>query len=411
MRISDVSSIETEKISPERFDASAYVSTDCMRPDARGVVFGKSSVPTGKCTQYFKGDVLFSNIRTYFRKIWFADRDGACSNDVLVFRADPKVLSNQFLYYTLLRRDFTEYSVRTSIGAKMPRGDKAALQRFEIEVPCLHEQSEIAAALGALDNKIELNRRMAATLEAMARALYRSWFVDFDPVYAKAAGRAPAHMDAQTAALFPDRFDRDGLPVGWKWGALGDVAVNSRKHLKPDSVPPDTPYIGLEHMPKRSIVISDWDCAKKVSSTKTQMQIGQFLFGKLRPYFHKVGLAPADGICSTDILVIEAKSKTWREFVLSVISTDELVEQVNANSTGTRMPRAKWSDLSAFKVAIAPDNLVKEFSTISGPWYKRILTGVYGNQTLATLRDTLLPRLMSGELRVGEAREQVEEVV
>lgn len=85
------------------------------------------------------------------------------------------------------------------------------------------EQQAIASALGALADKIELNRRMCATLEAMARALFRSWFVDFDPVRAKAEGQAPAHMDAATAALFPDRFGDDGLPVGWRRGAISDL--------------------------------------------------------------------------------------------------------------------------------------------------------------------------------------------
>ena len=325
---------------------------------------------------------------------------------------DREKVFPRYLHYLLLSPAIQhELEVRSS-GSTVHHLNMKDIRALEMPaLPPLPEQRQIAAILGALDDKIELNRKMSATLEEMARALYRSWFVDFDPVHAKREGRAPAHMDVKTASLFPDSFGDDGLPEGWEAGTLGDVAANSRKQVKPDVVAPDTPYIGLEHMPKRSIVVSDWAGAAKVGSAKTRMQIGQFLFGKLRPYFHKVGLVPTDGICSTDILVVEAKSDNWREFVLCVVSSDEVVEYANASSTGTRMPRVKWSDLAAFEVVVAQNEVVNEFSAIVRPWHEKILAGIYENQTLAALRDALLPRLMSGELRVGKARQQVEEHV
>ena len=201
------------------------------------------------------------------------------------------------------------------------------------------------------------------------------------------------------------------MPEGWRNGRLGDVAMNSRGKADPDTINQDTPYIGLEHIPRQSIAIADWGTAADVGSTKSQMKVGQFLFGKLRPYFHKVGLVPIDGICSTDILVVEAKHKRWAQFVLLVISSKDLVDHVNAASTGTRMPRAKWQDLADYEIAIAPDEIADAFSNTVAPMHNRILASIHENQTLATLRDTLLPRLMSGELRVGDARDLVEETV
>jgi type I restriction enzyme S subunit len=191
---------------------------------------------------------------------------------------------------------------------------------------------------------------------------------------------------------------------------LGEVARNPRQGTDPASIDPETPYIGLEHIPRKSIAISDWGGAEDVGSTKSMMRKGQFLFGKLRPYFHKVGLVPVDGICSTDILVVEAKTDPWREYVLSVISSVDLVDHVNAASTGTRMPRAKWQDLAEYEVVIAPPGIIAAFSQIVRPMHQRILSVIAENQTLASLRDSLLPRLMSGELRVGEARDRVEEI-
>lgn len=275
-------------------------------------------------------------------------------------------------------------------------------------VPPPGEQREIAATLGAIDDKIESNRKTAAVLEEVARALYRSWFVDFDPVHAKAEGRAPAHMDAATAALFPDGFGDSGLPEGWRCGTLGEVACNPRTGVDPTSIQPETPYIGLEHMPRRSIAIGEWGMASAVSSTKSQMRVGQLLFGKLRPYFHKVGLAPVDGVCSTDILVVEAISPLWKEFVLAVISSDELVAHASNVSNGARMPRAKWQDLADYPVSIAPLGIVEAYSNLVRGMHDRILQMISESRTLAELRDALLPRLMSGELRVGKAREQAE---
>ncbi len=317
-------------------------------------------------------------------------------------------LDYRFLKYALLLEN--EALQRFSYGSTHRTIYYPELKAFHLCVPPLPEQREIAAILGALDDKIELNRKMAATLEAMARALYRSWFVDFDPVTARAEGRAPAHMPPATAALFPDRFGENGLPEGWSLGILGDIARNSRKGADPKTTAPDTPYVGLEHIPRRSISISDWGRAEDVGSTKSIMKKGQFLFGKLRPYFHKVGLVPLDGICSTDILVVEAKSDSWREFVLSVISSVDLVEHVNAASTGTRMPRAKWHDLANYQVVMPSSEIAIAYSKIVRPMHDRITSMLHESRTLATLRDTLLPRLMSGELRVPAARDIVGDI-
>jgi len=138
------------------------------------------------------------------------------------------------------------------------------------------------------------------------------------------------------------------------------------------------------------------------------MQEGQFLFGKLRPYFHKVGLVPVDGICSTDILVIEPASCSWSEFVLTAISSEEFVDHSDAGSTGTRMPRANWKDMAKFEIVLPDQPVARAFSARVAPMHQRLLGIIHENQTLARLRDTLLPRLMSGALRVGKAREQAE---
>ncbi|AXQ95507.1 restriction endonuclease subunit S [Cereibacter azotoformans] len=354
-----------------------------------------------------KGVLITGRVGT-LGKLHVADQPCWPSDNALVLRPILNAVDAGFLRYAVSAVIFE--AVGLNRGAANPLVTQKDLGNLEVAVFTLDEQREIATILGALDDKIEVNRKTAATLEAMARALYRSWFVDFDPIWAKLEGRAPAHMDPATAALFPDSFGDDGLPQGWTLGVLGDLARNPRQGADPRTIAADTPYIGLEHIPRRSIAVSDWGVADDVGSTKSLMRTGQFLFGKLRPYFHKVGLVPINGICSTDILVIEAKSDIWREFVLSVISSVDLVEHVNAASTGTRMPRARWQDLADYGIVIATPAVLQAFSEIVKPMHDRILSTIHENKSLAALRDSLLPRLMSGELRVGEAREQIEEV-
>ncbi|MEN9637030.1 MAG: hypothetical protein RL077_5434, partial [Verrucomicrobiota bacterium] len=262
----------------------------------------------------------------------------------------------------------------------------------------------IAAVLGALDDKIELNRRMNATLEAMARALFQSWFVDFDPVRAKLDGRPPAALDPATAALFPEHLEDSPLghiPKGWTAGKLGDIGTNSRRGVQPSDIAPNTPYIALEHMPRRCIALGDWDDSAAVASGKSAFKKGEILFGKLRPYFHKVGVAPFDGVCSTDILVLAPKSSEWFGFLLGHASSDELIQFTDLASTGTKMPRTNWGDISSFKVALPPKPIAAAFTHNIQPMLDRIHANLHQSRTLATLRDTLLPKLLSGELSVA----------
>ncbi|MBO6857453.1 restriction endonuclease subunit S, partial [Roseibium sp.] len=143
---------------------------------------------------------------------------------VAIIRPDPALLDPRFLRYFMVQPSYQDFLLSmASSGATRNALTKGMIEDFEIPSLPIDRQREIAAILGALDDKIELNRKTAATLEEMARALYRSWFVDFDPVWAKLEGRAPAHMDAATAALFPDRFDEEGLPDGWGMGKISDL--------------------------------------------------------------------------------------------------------------------------------------------------------------------------------------------
>jgi len=244
---------------------------------------------------------------------------------------------------------------------------------------------------------------MNATLEAMARALFQGWFVDFDPVRAKLDSRQPPGFDAATAALFPNEFEDSEfgqIPKGWRVGRLGEVATNPRRTIRPKDIKPDTAYIALEHMPRRRIALNEWDVSGDVASGKFGFRKGEILFGKLRPYFHKVGVAPLDGICSTDILVIAPTSADWFGFVLGHASSDELVNFTDLASTGTKMPRTNWRDMSSFAVVIPSENIAAAFDHIVRPLIDRIVANIHESRTLAAIRDALLPKLLNGQFRI-----------
>ncbi|SEI92721.1 type I restriction enzyme, S subunit [Kandleria vitulina] len=164
-KLEDICDFVKEKIDVCILDESKYISTENMIPDKGGVTLA-SSLPTTEKTQAYKaGDVLVSNIRPYFKKIWFADSDGGCSNDVLVFRA-KEGMSKRFLYYILADDDFFAYSMATSKGTKMPRGDKKALMKYEVPKYTYLDQVKIAEILDFIDKKIVVNKEINDNLAA-----------------------------------------------------------------------------------------------------------------------------------------------------------------------------------------------------------------------------------------------------
>ena len=286
------------------------------------------------------------------------------------------------------------------------------LKSIEIPAPPIQEQRTIAHILGTLDDKIELNRRMNETLEATARALFNSWFVDFDPVRAKMEGRDTG-LPKPIADLFPDRIAESELgliPDGWKAGRLADIATAPRRNVDPASLDDETPYIGLEHMPRCSIALTAWAGVGKVTSNKSAFKQGEVLFGKLRPYFHKVGIAPTNGVCSTDIVVIASKAMEWSAFVLLCASSIEFINHTNQSSTGTKMPRTNWTTMGDYRICLPAAPIVRAFQNAMQPVVEQIVANVHESHTLAALRDTLLPKLISGEIRLRDAARQVEGV-
>jgi type I restriction enzyme S subunit len=284
----------------------------------------------------------------------------------------------RFAYYFLKQFDFNRYNS----GSAQASLNRNYIHPIKVRVPPLCEQQAIAGILGALDDKIELNRKMNKTLEQMAQATFKSWFVDFEPF------RDKGMVDSELGEL----------PKGWRVGTLGEVAANPRRPVGPAEIRPGTPYIALEHMPRKSICLADWDTGDEVESGKSAFRKEEVLFGKLRPYFHKVGVAPLDGVCSTDILVVAPKSPHWLGYVLGHVSSDSFVAYTNAGSEGTKMPRTNWTRMAVYSLAVPTDSAAGAFNAVVAPALECITQNVWQSRTLAAIRDALLPKLMSGEV-------------
>jgi type I restriction enzyme, S subunit len=298
-----------------------------------------------------------------------------------------------FLYYYLC--SMYEHFRAMAHGSVFDTVISSGLRSLEVIFPPLPEQR---------DDKIDLNRRMNETLESIASALFKSWFIDFDPVRAKVEGHdtgLPSHI----ADLFPDLLiglEMGEIPGGWKIGKFGDIAENPRRGINPCEIDPTTPYIALEHMPRRSIALSEWETAEGIESNKFEFKEGEILFGKLRPYFHKVGVAPVNGVCSTDIVVVTPQEKNMFGFVLGNISSDVFVEFTNAGSTGTKMPRTSWDEMARYPIVIPSSSVASAFTEQIRPLVSHMFVSIHQSRTLKLIRDNLLPRLISGRLRVSD---------
>lgn len=361
------------------------------------------------------GDILFSHKGTV-GKVARVPLDAppfVCSPQTTVWRTlDESQLDRRYLYAYLRSAPFREQWVARKGETDMADYVSLTAQReLEVVLPPLPQQRAIGSLLSALDDKIESNHRMNRTLEETASALFRSWFVDFDPVVAKAAGRVPFGMSAETAALFPSGFDESELgpiPRGWRAGRIAEIAENPRRGVAPADVAPSTPYFGLEHMPRRSISLGEWGSAADVGSGKFKFLRGEILFGKLRPYFHKVGVAPVDGVCSTDILVVIPKTAAWFGLLLGHVSSVEFIDHVDAASGGTRMPRTDWGTIGRYPIALPPADTAQALARVATAAVDGIVGAIHESRTLASLRDSLLPKLLSGEIRLRDAERAVE---
>ena len=312
------------------------------------------------------------------------DEDGwLCGSGCLKIEVQETDLVPEFLYYYMAQYDSVQWLEQHAVGSTMLNLSAGIVNQMPVRYPTRQFQEKIADVLSAYDELMENNRRRMELLEESARLLYREWFVRL---------RFPGHEHARRT---------NGIPQGWERKVLGDICDDIREIVSPENLEPDLPYIGLEHIPRRSISLCEWGKVEAVTSSKSRFKTGDILFGKIRPYFHKVGIAFTDGVASSDAIVIRPNTDELRSFVLMTVSSDEFVAEASQTMReGSKMPRADWKIMTQYPVALPPSGLLELFSSTVNAITDQLRTLCFQNQKLRAARDLLLPRLMSGEIAV-----------
>ena len=378
--LKNICQYRTEKVDVNHIDLEMYVSTENMLPNKQGVCISKGYPESGYVNKYKKGDILISNIRPYFKKIYLAKNEGGCSADVLVI-SPQKGTNNVFLYYLLSQDSFFDYVMSGSKGCKMPRGDKKHIMEWSIPVFDSIKQEQIAGILSSLDAKIETNNKLNEKLEEMAQAIFKSWFVDFEPFKDK-----PFH-----------ETELGMIPEGWEVGPLSDIATitmgqSPRGTSYNENGEGIVFYQGRTEFGFRFPSIRLYTTAPsrfaEVGSTLMSVRapVGDINMALLRCCIGR-GVASIKSNCDCDSYIYYLMKSLKKRFDIY-------------NGEGTVFGSVGRDTLRGMLITIPPSSVISDFEMNISKIDSRIKTNELESLRLASLRDTLLPRLMSGELTV-----------
>ena len=377
-KLSDICDYGKDRIEVSSLDNSNYISTENMLPNRAGITTA-TTLLTGEYTPSFEiDDALVSNIRPYFKKIWKATFSGGCFADVLVFKAKENV-SKEYLYYVLADDEFFKYSMTTSKGTKMPRGDKTSIMNYPIKLPPLPTQQKIAAILSSLDDKIELNNKINTNLEQQAQALFKEMF----------------------ESKIQNVSENDGRSLG----EIVNVIDNRGKTLPLEATKTDFPIIDVGTLNSPGRIINYKDCTKFVSKTtyETFFRAGHpkekdvllstvgCNLALLKYYIGSVGCI------AQNIVAFRAKeiSSLYIYEYLKFIQPDLVSYDI-----GAAQPSIKVTHIIKHLIYIPTNDELSKFNSFAKCITEQIYNNVCENERLISIRDTLLPKLMDGEIEV-----------
>ena len=375
--LADICEYAKSKVDVTILNEETYISTENMIPNKGGIT-NASSLPTMTQTQEFlAGDVLVSNIRPYFKKIWFAEFNGGCSNDVLVFRAKDGV-NKRFLYYVLADDAFFDYSMATSKGTKMPRGDKEAIMKYEVPAFSYEEQGRIAGILEALDRKIQLNTEINKNLEQQAQAYFEELFVaNADPIWPECtlsdigtivAGGTPSKSKVE---YYADH--------GIAWITPKDLSVDKSKFIS-----------------RGENDISELGFSK---SSAAKMPAGTVLFSSRAPIGY-IAIAQNEVTTNQGFKSIIPKENMGTPYVYFLLK--KLLPTIEGMASGSTFKEISGTGMKSVPTVMPDTSTIKYFNTFCEPVFKEQEVLEAENKHLSELRDSLLSKLMSGEIDVSE---------
>ena len=297
-----------------------------------------------------------------------------------------ELAEQDYLYYNIFSKKFVDYVNSIHTGSAIPHISQKQIEDYKILLPNLETQHCIASILSSLDRKIELNNKINADLEEMAQAIFKNWFVDFEPF------KDGKFVDSELGMI----------PEGWKVGRLKDLL-----YLRKDSIKAankgNLPYLPIDTIPMHCLVATDFKSNDEAKSSLQTFEQNDIVVGAMRVYFHRVILAPCKGITRTTCFVLSVKNENALAYSLMQCNQDEAISFAEKTSKGSTMPYAVWDGgYGEYKVVIPPSEVMKSFNDLLSNFFSKMNKNAIENSRLSLLRDTLLPRLMSGELEVPE---------
>lgn len=383
--LSEVGSYVSEKINVSKLRLENYISTENMISNRGGISLA-TKLPSVKTTTAFqKGDILISNIRPYFKKIWLADKSGGCSNDVLVIRSDSN-FSNRFLYYVLSSDTFFDYAVSTSKGTKMPRGDKSSIMKYTVPLFSLEEQELISDILKSYDEKIQLNKQINHHLSVIVQAIFNSWFVDYVPFGGT-------------------------LPSEWKEVDFDEISTvqNGYAFKSKDYVSDGVRMIRTTNFDNG--YVNNNDLIMLPSEFYNDAKYRNFVLNKFDTVLVMVGASVGKISLITELNTPSLQNQNmWRfrsiipEIPESFIhfNVKRINDQVRGWSSGSARDFYRKDIFKKAKVYLPTSQVLDDFSKITMPIFEQISNNILENDKLIKARDSLLPKLMSGKVSVTD---------
>ena len=336
---------------------------------------------SASCKIMPRGSVLFSS-RAPIGYIAIAANDICTNQGFKSVVPNPDLVESVFLYYSLLYN--RERIKELGSGTTFAEISGKVMSNVCIRIPSLQEQRSIASILSSLDSKIENNRKICANLEAQAQALFKHWFIDFAPF------KDGKFVESELGMI----------PEGWRVGTLTDILENIKYTIKQGDFP-ELPYLPIDSIPMYSFLVNDIKDNSEAQSSLILFKKYDILVGAMRVYFHRVIPAPFDGITRSTCFVLRPKVWNFYSFALCSVNSNQAILHAQKTSKGSTMPYAVWEGgLGAFSIVIPPESVAREFNYLIKKYIDIIQYTYFENQKLTSLRDTLLPKLMSGEIKV-----------
>lgn len=391
------------------------IATNCIRNDLLYPTYEKARYVSHETySTWFRGhpkpgDIMFVNKATPGRVCLVPDPVDFCvAQDMVAIRADQKKIYPKYLFAALRSPIVQERIAQMHVGTLIPHFKKGDFDKLLIPVPDRNIQELIGDVYFNQSAKVELNRRMNETLEAMARALFKSWFVDFDPVRANAEGRDPG-LRKPIADLFPDTFETSEageIPKGWKLAYLSDLSSLNPEVWSKENRPDQIRYVDLSNTKWGRIeAVTIYAQDKAPSRAQRVLRSQDTIVGTVRPGNGSYALVLQDGLTgSTGFAALRPLRVDYAEFTYLAASSPDNIDRLSHLADGAAYPAVRPEVVAATQVVKAPDAVIKQFSRIVAPLLAKMAVNDSESHWLGAQRDLLLPQLISGELQLISAQ-------